>query len=196
MPAGRPRTFDLDEALDEAVKVFWKRGYEGASMPELTEAMGINRPSLYAAFGNKENLFRLAMHRYMDGKACHVVEAVKEVTARQVAEKLLYGGIDLVTAPKNPHGCFMVQGALACSDEAEPIRKEMAKNRQDGESLVRCRLQRAQAEGDLPPDADPDDLAKFLTSLAYGMAVQASGGATREELKRVAELALKQWPSK
>ena len=195
MAVGRPRSFDPEEALEKALKVFWQRGYEGASLPELTEAMGINRPSLYAAFGYKENLFRLAMQRYMEGKACHVVEAVQEATARQVAEKLLYGGIDLVTAPKNPHGCFMVQGALACSDEAEPIRKEVAKNRQDGETLVRCRLERAQAEGDLPPHADPADLARFLASLSYGLAVQAAGGATREELKRVAEVALKQWPS-
>src|SRR6059058_4783820 len=113
---GRPRAFDVDEALDQALKVFWRKGYEGASLPDLTKAMGINRPSLYAAFGNKEALFRKAIDRYLEGPACYVREALREPTARVVVERLLRASIDLVTDSRNPRGCFMVQGALACGD--------------------------------------------------------------------------------
>src|SRR5205809_2994773 len=116
MPAGRPRAFDLDQALDQALEVFWKKGYEGASLPDLTKAMGINRPSLYAAFGNKEALFRKALDRYNEGPACHVHEALGEPSARRVVERMLCGSIDLITSSKNPRGCFMVQAALACGE--------------------------------------------------------------------------------
>src|SRR5882762_7096049 len=113
MPIGRPRAFDLDQALDRALKVFWRKGYEGASLPDLTKAMGINRPSLYAAFGNKEALFRKAIDRYVEGPASHIAEALEEPTALAVVGRLLRGSIDLITDSRNPHGCFMVQSALA-----------------------------------------------------------------------------------
>src|SRR5207245_2576808 len=113
-PAGRPRSFDLDKALDAALQVFWRKGYEGASLPDLTEAMGINRPSLYAAFGNKEELFRTVVIRYIEGPAAFVRKALDEPTARAAAERLLTGAVDLVTDPKNPRGCLLVQGALVC----------------------------------------------------------------------------------
>src|SRR5829696_1060940 len=145
---GRPRAFDADKALDRAVKVFWSKGYEGASLPELTRAMGINRPSLYAAFGNKEALFRKALDRYASGPAGYVRDALAEPTARAVAEKLLYRGVDLVTGPRSPRGCLLVQGALACGREAEGVRKEAASRRAAGEALLRQRFERAAAEGD------------------------------------------------
>ena len=84
MPSGRTRQFEVDEALDRALEVFWARGYEGATLPELTQAMGINRPSLYAAFGNKQSLFRKAMERYEQGPAAYVRRALEEPTARRV----------------------------------------------------------------------------------------------------------------
>src|SRR5881397_436962 len=115
-PRGRPRAFDADKALDRALLVFWRKGYEGASLADLTRAMGINRPSLYAAFGNKEALFRRALDRYAEGPAAYVGEALNEPTARAVAERLLGGTIDLLSDPHNPHGCLVVQGALACSE--------------------------------------------------------------------------------
>src|SRR5437899_2320898 len=102
MPVGRPRAFDIDKALDRALKVFWRKGYEGASLPDLTRAMGINRPSLYAAFGNKEALFRKAIDRYVEGPASHVREAIHEPKARAVVERLLRGSIDLITDSRNP----------------------------------------------------------------------------------------------
>src|SRR5256885_1923104 len=124
MAAGRPRAFDVDKALNQALAVFWERGYEGASLPALTKAMGINRPSLYAAFGNKEALFRKALDRYEEGPTAFVGEALAQPTARKVVERLFAGGIDLVTNPRNPRGCLAVHGALVCGDAAESVRDE------------------------------------------------------------------------
>lgn len=194
MAPGRPREFDIDRALNSALKVFWRRGYEGASLADLTEAMGINRPSLYAAFGNKEGLFRRAIDRYAEGTACHVREALEEPTAREVVERLLRGGVELVTSPKNPAGCFMVQSALACGDAADPLRQEVARRRADGEEALRERFERAVAEGDLPAGADPGRLSRYIFAISYGLAVQASGGANRDELMQIVDLALGSWP--
>jgi AcrR family transcriptional regulator len=194
VPRGRPREFDVEEALDRALRVFWRKGYEGASLAELTEAMGINRPSLYAAFGSKEGLFLKALDRYAQGPAAYVGEALNEPTARAVAERLLGGTIDALTDPHNPHGCLVVQGALACSEAAESIRRELVARRAAGEAALRRRLERALAEGDLPADTDPADLARYVVTVIRGMAVQAASGARREELRRVAEMALRAWP--
>ena len=152
MAKGRPREFDAEAALDAALRVFWEKGYEGASLPDLTAAMGINRPSLYAAFGNKETLFRRAIDRYLAGPAEHGARALQEPTAQRVAERLLRGGIELVTAPANPGGCFLVQAALACGNSADPLRKELAARRAANEFALAARFARARIEGDLPAD--------------------------------------------
>src|SRR5262245_33704266 len=120
---GRPREFDTEKALDAALEVFWRKGYEGASLPDLTDAMGINRPSLYAAVGNKEELVGKVVARYIEGPAAYVRKAVEEPTARAVAERLLFAGIDLIAEPNKPRGCLLVQGALVCGDEADCIRQ-------------------------------------------------------------------------
>src|SRR5437773_8333089 len=156
---GRPRAFDVDQALDQALKVFWRKGYEGASLEDLTAAMGISRPSLYAAFGNKESLFRRVLDRYAEGPAAHVRAALAAPTARAVAEHMLYGSVDLLTGPRHPRGCLMVQGALACGDQADCVRIELGKRRGDAEAALRKRVARAESEGDVPRDADPADLA-------------------------------------
>jgi AcrR family transcriptional regulator len=195
MALGRPRAFDIDEALDRALKVFWQKGYEGASLPDLTRAMGINRPSLYAAFGNKEALFRKAIDRYLEGPGCHVGEAIKEPTARAVVERVLRAGIDLVTDSRNPGGCFMVQSALACGDTADAIRRELVKRRAEGEAALRARFERAVSEGDLPSGSDPADLARYVSTVLNGMSVQAAGGATCDELLKVVEMAMRSWPT-
>jgi AcrR family transcriptional regulator len=194
VPKGRPREFDAEQALDRALKVFWRKGYEGASLPELTRAMGINRPSLYAAFGSKEGLFRRALDRYAEGPAAFVQEALHEPNARAVAERLLAGAVGLVSDPRNPRGCLMVQGALACGEAAESVRRELAARRAAAEAALRGRLERARAEGDLPAGADPADLARYLFTVVRGISVQAAGGATGGELRRVAAMALRAWP--
>ncbi|MEX0713485.1 MAG: TetR/AcrR family transcriptional regulator [Pirellulales bacterium] len=195
MPAGRPREFDIDQALDSALKVFWRKGYEGASLPDLTKAMGINRPSLYAAFGNKEALFRKAIDRYVEGHASHVREALREPTARAVVQRLWSGSIDLITGPRNPRGCFLVQAALACGDEADGVRREVARRRVRLEARLRERFERAVSEGDLPAGTDPADLARYVATVSHGIAVQAADGATRDQLNRVRETAMLAWPS-
>jgi AcrR family transcriptional regulator len=192
---GRPREFDIEQALDRALRVFWRKGYEGASLPDLTKAMGINRPSLYAAFGNKEALFRKALDRYLTGPAGHLRKAFDEPTARGVVKKFLEGAIDLVTDARNPRGCFMVQSALACGETGDCIRREMIKRRSASEAALCTRFEQALAEGDLPTDARPADLARYVATLSYGFAVQAAGGATRDALRTVVQIALRAWPA-
>jgi AcrR family transcriptional regulator len=196
MATGRPREFDIAQALDRALRVFWRKGYEGASLPDLTKAMGINRPSLYAAFGNKEALFRKAIDRYVDGPAGHVRQALEAPTAQAVVKRYLQGAIDLTTDARNPRGCFMVQSALACGGTADAVRREMVKRRAAGEAALRERFEQAISDGDLPADSKPGDLARYVATLSYGLAVQAAGGASRDELRTVVELALRAWPAR
>jgi AcrR family transcriptional regulator len=196
VPKGRPREFDTDAALEQAMYVFWSKGYEGASLGDLTEAMGINRPSLYAAFGNKEELFRKACGRYAEGPAAFVYEALNAPTARSVMERLLYGTAEGTTGPRTPHGCLSVQGALACGEEAEGPKRELAARRVSYQQALRERFARAKAEGDLPEDADCAGLAGLAAAIYLGMAVQAAGGASRESLLRTAKTALRGWPGR
>lgn len=190
---GRPRAFDKEEALGRALEVFWRQGYEGTSLSDLTAALGINRPSLYAAFGNKEELFRKAVERYSSGPAGYVGEALAAPTAREVAEALLLGTVKMLTDPEIPSGCFLVQAALCSSPEAACVRDALAESRNRGLAAIRERFVRAAAEGDLPAGVKPADLARFIATVMHGLSVQAAGGATRAELKRVAEMALRAW---
>jgi len=191
---GRPRAFDVDLALDRALDLFWRKGYEGTSLSDLTKAMRINRPSLYAAFGNKEALFRKALDRYAKGPTAYFDKALEATSARTVAERFLLGTIDLLTDPRTPQGCLIVQSALACGDAANSIRKELASRRDAGEAALRRRFQRAKREGDLPATADPADLARYITTIVHGMAVKGAGGATRPHLLRVMKTAMRAWP--
>ena len=193
-PTGRPRCFDLDKALDAAMQVFWRNGYEGASLSDLTEAMGINRPSLYAAFGDKETLFRKVLDRYAEGPDAYMREALKQPTARAVTEHLLLGAANLLTDPNHPSGCLMVQGALVCGEAGDCIRHELVARRLAAEAAVRRRFKRAKAEKDLPPDSKPTDLARYVVTVPQGMAVQAAGGTSRKELHRVVATAMRAWP--
>jgi len=194
MAKGRPREFDAEKALDAALLLFWRHGYEGTSLASLTEAMGINTPSLYAAFGNKEMLFRKALDRYLQKPASYLPNALKASTAHGAAENLLNGAIDMVMHRGHPDGCLLVHGALAAGPTGEPIRKELSRRRAGAEALVRQRFERAIAEGDLPKSVDAVKLARYVVTVIWGMSVQATGGATREQLKEVAEMAMRSWP--
>ncbi len=191
---GRARTFDADEALDVAMTVFWRKGYEGTSLSDLTEAMSINRPSLYAAFGNKEELFRKALERYGQGPSAYEREAIGQPTARAVAEVLLRGAADLQTDPHTPAGCLAVLGTTYCAEDSSPIGQSLIAFRLAGDAAICERLEQAQAEGDLPADADPEELTNFIRTVVYGMAVQAASGATRKDLERVIQLTMRGWP--
>jgi AcrR family transcriptional regulator len=191
---GRARAFDADQALDRAMTVFWSKGYDGTSLSDLTEAMGINRPSLYAAYGNKQELFRKALERYGEGPSSYEREALAQPTARQVAAELLRGAADVQTDPGTPAGCLAVLGTTYCAEDSSPIGKIVIAFRRAGQAAIRERFERARAEGDLPTDADPKELTDYIGTVVCGMAVQAASGATREDLERVIELAMRAWP--
>ena len=195
MPSGRVRQFDADEALDRALEVFWARGYEGATLEELTAAMGINRPSLYAAFGNKAQLFHKALDRYQTGPQSFVGEALEKPTARAVAEALFAGFVRMQRDRSEPRGCMVVSGALACGEEAEPVRRELARLRQATVAALRERFERAAREGDLPGGTDCATLARYVATVLNGLAVQAATAATEEELRQVAAVAMRAWPA-
>ncbi|RXG98463.1 MULTISPECIES: TetR/AcrR family transcriptional regulator [Bradyrhizobium] len=190
MGMGRPREFDAETALDQAMEVFWRHGYEGATIAQLTEAMGINPPSLYACFGNKEGLLKAALDRYTKLRGVWMDEVVAAPTARAVAERMLMGIADKQTDPANPPGCLLVQGGIACGTGSENVPFELAARRAQNEDQLRDRFVRAKAEGDLREGADPAALARYVSAVAVGMGVMASSGADREALRQVANVAV------
>ncbi|MFD3563819.1 TetR/AcrR family transcriptional regulator [Streptomyces sp. NPDC058686] len=191
---GRPRGFDTDEVLERAMLVFWEHGYEGASLATLTEAMGISTTSMYAAFGNKEELFRKALERYTEGPSAYLNRALGEPTALDTATAILAGTVRTTTGPTRPRGCMGVQSALAVGDSGQAVRDLLAAWRNDGCSRLRQRFRQAVDDGDLPPQADPGLLARYVTTLAFGIAVQAASGVSRAELQTMADAALRNWP--
>jgi AcrR family transcriptional regulator len=195
MPSGRTRQFDIDEALDRALEVFWTRGYEGATLPELTKAMGINRPSLYAAFGNKEQLFHKALDRYQTGPMSFMAEALRKPTARAVVEAIFSGFVRMQRERDKARGCLVVSGALTCGEEAETVRRELARLRRAIVASFRERFERAVEEGDLPKRTDSGTLARYIATVLNGLAVQAATGATEKDLRLVSTMAMRAWPS-
>ena len=188
---GRPRGFDEDAALEAAMRVFWEKSYEGATMADLTEAMGINRSSIYAAFGDKEALFRRAVDRYSEGRMTYMKEALAQPSLLEVTAGLINEAVEFLSTPGNPRGCLSVQGALACSTEAEPVKQAMIERRRSGDAALKKRVQQAKSAGELPGEIQPADFARFLSSIMAGLSIQAASGATKAELRRVAEIALR-----
>lgn len=193
---GRPREFCVDEALASALRVFWSKGYEGASMADLTEAMGITKPSLYAAFGNKEALFHKALDLYEAEKLDYTRKALDQPTARAVAEYYMRGAVDTQTSSCEPKGCLGVISAVACGSEAESIKSAVIARRASSHRALVERFERAKREGDLPTHVDIEGLTSYLFALLQGMAVQAGSGATRADLERVVETSLAMWPGR
>ncbi|AEB42890.1 MULTISPECIES: TetR/AcrR family transcriptional regulator [Micromonospora] len=188
---GRPRAFDEEAVLDRATEVFWQHGYEGASLSALTSAMGINRPSLYATFGSKEQLFQRAFARYHETQVAAARAALDKPSAYAAIEAFLRASADGLTAADHPAGCLSIQGGLACSPENAGISEILAAGRAATEAALAERLTRAVDEGDLSDDTDVPALARFVMALSEGHAVHAAAGASREELQASVDIALR-----
>jgi len=193
---GRPREFDVDDALAAALRVFWQKGYEGTSLTDLTEAMGITRPSLYAAFGNKESLFSKALDLYEREKLAYIGEALAGATSREVAERLLRGALELQTSDCEPRGCMRVISTMTCGAEAESVKADLHARRASSQKALFERMQRAIDEGDLPPGTSAEAMTNYLLAILQGMSVQAGSGATKSQLEEVVRTGLMMWPGK
>jgi AcrR family transcriptional regulator len=188
-----PRRFSADAALDAAMKVFWTKGFEGASLNDLTEAMGITRPSLYAAFGNKEALFFKALDLYQSLRADYMTRALQAPTAQGVFEAILRGTLDNQLAEGQPRGCLMVLNAMQGGDEAQAARNEVLRRQAIGRDLLAARFERAKCEGDLLPTVNVNGLVRFVQSLMHGILAQGAAGASPSELEGLVESSLTMW---
>jgi len=193
---GRPRSFDRDAALRRAMQVFWERGYEGTSVSDLTSAMGINSPSLYAAFGCKEALFREAVKLYesTEGTATGLA-LTDQPTARAAVEAMLRNNVDAYSDPRTPSGCMVVLAAMTCTAENEGVREFLAGIRRGSIQTLQRRLKRGIAEGDLPAGTDTGAVAAFYMTVLQGLSIQARDGASRRALRIVADSAMAAWDS-
>ncbi len=192
---GRPRMFDETLVLDQAMYVFWEKGYEGSSLIDLTKAMGINRATMYGVFGNKQLLFFKALKRYISLRVTPHKDAMKEPTAYKVAERYLSQTAVFLTRPGYPHGCMTVQSALPATEEGSEIREELIRVRVGSQKALQQRFARAKREGDLPRSANVESLARFITAIDQSMTIQGINGATREELLDLAQTSLRAWPT-
>ncbi|WP_432069018.1 TetR/AcrR family transcriptional regulator [Streptomyces sp. AA1529] len=191
---GRPRAFDRDAALERAMHVFWERGYEATTMADLTAAMGIRPPSLYAAFGSKEGLFRAAVALYGRTEGAVTRRALSEAsTAREGVRQALRGNACAYTAAGKPPGCMIVLAATNCTPENDGVRALLAEDRRAMEGRIRERMDRGVAEGDLPAGADTRALAAFYATVLFGLSVQARDGVPRQDLLGVVEAAMAVW---
>ncbi|HEX4149868.1 MAG TPA: helix-turn-helix domain-containing protein [Pirellulales bacterium] len=191
---GPPKAFDIEAALDAAMLVFWQKGFDGASLSDLTEAMAINRPSLYATFGDKQALFRRAIDRFSDLGRAMFAESAAQATARLFAQRLLRGQAELYSNPRLAPGCFLIQSAISASTATQAARQAAADRRLVNELAVRQHLQRADRIQQLPQGIPAREMAGYLTSVGNGLAIRAADGARRQELYRIVDLALAFWP--
>ena len=192
---GRPRTFDPDIALRHALDLFWERGYEGTSLNDLAEAMGIASASIYACFGNKENLFRQVMALYGRTSGEPPRRALQEhQTARAAVHAMLRATAEQITGPDTPHYCMLILAAPTGAVENHPVREFLADRRRDMHTTIRDRLARGVSEGDLTASPDAlDALARYYTTVVQGLSIQARDGATRAELETVITCAMAAW---
>ena len=188
---GRPRGFDTSAALDAAMRVFWEKGYEGATLRNLESAMRINRSSMWTAFGTKEDLFKLAFERYINDYQGYIREALEKPTIREVVESALRGTVDFLSTPGNPKGCLSVHGALAVGDESDPVKQWLIEGRRNGEMRARKRFEEAKKTGDLSKGIDPAGAARYVATIIQGLGVQAASGATKAELTKTVDMALR-----
>jgi AcrR family transcriptional regulator len=188
---GRPISFDKNAALEAAMLLFWERGFEGTSMADLTQAMGLHPSSIYAAFGDKHALFSLAVKRYLDNRAQYATEALEEPTLENVIRALFGNTVAFLTSPGHPPTCMTLAGAMGCSVDAVPARDLMTEVRRQNEVAIRERLLQARKSGELSKDINVDDYTRYLSSILAGLSVQAANGSTKAELKRTSQMALR-----
>jgi AcrR family transcriptional regulator len=188
---GRPIGFDKDAALEAAMLLFWERGYEGTSMSDLTQAMGLNPSSIYAAFGDKHALFQQAVKRYLEKRATYAGKALEEPTLERVVRALFDSTVTFLTAPGHPPICMTLAGAAGCSVDASRARDLMTEIRKQNQAAIRARLLQARKNGELPKDIDVDDYTRYLSTIIAGLSIQAANGSTKAELRRTAEMALR-----
>jgi TetR/AcrR family transcriptional regulator, copper-responsive repressor len=187
---GRPLAFRPSDALEAAMHVFWRKGYEGASLTDLTEAMGITRPSLYAAFGNKEELFLKALDRYQRENMAYARKAMEAPTVREVVEQLLAGAVAAQLSDEQPRGCMAIANSMQGGDDARVIRAEVLRRIEEAHTAFVARLERAKAEGDLPDTADPEGVARLIDSVMQEIATMGSAGATADQFQALIQSTL------
>ncbi|MCM6774334.1 TetR/AcrR family transcriptional regulator [Nocardia sp. CDC159] len=193
---GRPRAFDRDRALRRAMEVFWEHGFEGTSMSDLTAAMGINSPSLYAAFGSKEQLFREAVRLYGGTHGGYTARALREEpTARRSIEAMLRDNAVAYVEETTPRGCMVVLAGSTYTTRNTAVRDFLVDMRTQTKRDIRARLDRGVVEGDLPPDTDTADLAEFYATVLFGLSIQARDGADLPQLQRSIDRAMSAWPA-
>ena len=188
---GRPVEFDKEAALDAAMRLFWERGYEGTSMADLSRAMGIHPSSIYAAYGDKQQLFALAAKRYADAPAQYMVKALEQPTLRGFILAAFDNTVEFLGSKKHPSSCFTLTAAISCGTDTESAKLLMREMRLKNEAAIKVRLLRAQKAGEFPNGENVDDYTRYLSSLLSGLAIQAANGSSRAELKRTAEVALR-----
>lgn len=191
----RSRAFDVNTAIEKATTLFWQNGYDRTSLADLTASIGIKPPSFYFAFGSKDGLFRQVLGRYYDTYLGYAEEALKERTSRRVAEVMLYRLAEIYTDPSHPPGCLAVRCAMSGSQTGEAGDSRHLELRAARRARLRQRLEEAVASGDLPPETDPEELARYLLTIGWGMAVDAQSGTSREDLYRTVARALQAWPA-
>jgi AcrR family transcriptional regulator len=188
---GRPINFDKDAALEAAMLLFWERGFEGTSMADLTQAMGLNPSSIYAAFGDKHALFSLAVKRYVESRTEYATKALEEPTLEKVVRALFDSTVAFLTSPGHPPTCMTLAGAVGCSVAATPARDIMTEIRKQNEVAMKARFLQARKSGELSKEVNVDDYTRYLSSILAGLSIQAANGSTKTELKRTSQMALR-----
>jgi AcrR family transcriptional regulator len=188
---GRPREFSEDAAVEAAMRVFWEKGYEGTSLDDLTQAMGINRSSLYSTFGDKESLFRRVISLYGEQQLTFISDALGQPSVHRAIEALWRNTVKFLSDSTHPRGCLSLQGGLTCGSGMEKVKRTMIDWRKSALAPIEKRMERARSEGDLPAHVKPKDLARYVLIVMNGLSVQAANGASQAEMNAAVDIALR-----